>query len=278
MKETIKLIYILGAGHSGSTLLDHLLSSHEQIESGGELYKYLPYVSDTLGVRPYDNRFCGCGDHINGCSYWAKVKALIQEEYGTFEIDLDNGKDTSFGAHNRSVIKAMLKTSGKSVFCDSSKGFLRLKNLEESKQFDILVIHLVRDGRAVGYSHQKKGRGFLKTVYRWQKILKRHQEGLAATFDDSRIVRIRYEDLVENPTKYLTDILNRIGLNYTPSLLNFRAGEHHILSGNRMRWSDNQEIRKDVSYLTNVSLFHWGAANLLAGKSLQEQGYSLTRK
>jgi len=278
LKEKIKLIYILGAGHSGSTLLDHLLSSHDQIESGGEIYKYLPYVSDTLGVRPFDNRYCGCGAHITDCEYWKSIKSIIAEEHDTYEIDLNVKDAESFAVNNKSVIHAMLQTSGKSVFCDSSKGIVRLKHLVDSQQFDIWIVHLIRDGRAVGYSHQKKGHGFLKTVYRWQKILKRHQKGLQSFGDEERIIRLRYEDLVENPAKHLAKILSRVGLNYSPELLNFRASEHHILSGNRMRWSDEQEIRKDVSYIKKINLLNWGMADILSGVSLKKQGYSLFKK
>ena len=150
------MIYILGAGHSGSTLLDHLLSSHSKIESGGELYKYLPYVSDTLGKRPYNNRICSCGEHINDCEYWAKIKKSIAAKHGTFEIDLWETATKKFGEYNYDVISEMLKTSGKEVFCDSSKKLTRFLALQQYDYFDMYVIHLVRDGRAVGYSHQKK--------------------------------------------------------------------------------------------------------------------------
>jgi len=276
--KKIKLIYILGAGHSGSTLLDHLLSSHSMIESGGELYKYLPYVSDTLSVRPYDNRFCSCGEHINDCGYWKTIKDVVATKHGTFEVDLLNDTSEKFGIYNKDVIEEMLKTSGKVIFCDSSKKLTRLEALIQCSLFDVYVVHLVRDGRAVGYSHYKKGHSFLTTVRRWKRILDRHGEWIKHWSKPERCITLRYEDLVDNPSIYLEKIVKMVGLKFEPEQLQFRKGEHHILSGNRMRWSKNQEIKRDKSYIKKISWYQWNVANIVFGRVLKQFGYSLSKR
>lgn len=60
----IKLIYILGSGHSGSTLTDLILGSHSSIESVGELFQLPEYVSPDSN-RADDRRICTCGVHIS---------------------------------------------------------------------------------------------------------------------------------------------------------------------------------------------------------------------
>ena len=54
--KKIQLLYILGKGHSGSTLLDLLMGTHPQIWTLGEAQKF-----------PIDlkkNNLCGCGKKI----------------------------------------------------------------------------------------------------------------------------------------------------------------------------------------------------------------------
>lgn len=51
-----KEIYILGFGHSGSTLLDIMLSNHPNVIGVGEIYKLHRY-----GWIANEDRRCACG-------------------------------------------------------------------------------------------------------------------------------------------------------------------------------------------------------------------------
>jgi len=52
----IKLIYILGLGHSGSTLLDFILGSHSKFESVGEI-KILESMLRIINYVPAVKKF-----------------------------------------------------------------------------------------------------------------------------------------------------------------------------------------------------------------------------
>ena len=65
----MKVVYIMGAGHIGSTILDIAISTHHNIESLGELSKY-----HRFGWLPDDNRVCACGLSVYDCSFWGKIR------------------------------------------------------------------------------------------------------------------------------------------------------------------------------------------------------------
>ena len=71
--EKQKIIYILGAGHSGSTLLGMMLSAHSQVQGGGELKNFQKLIEQPhLFDRP--THTCSCGELIAKCPFWSPVK------------------------------------------------------------------------------------------------------------------------------------------------------------------------------------------------------------
>ena len=63
----IRLVYVLGGGRSGSTLLDTILGNHPTIESVGEL-------SSVLEHGWSDSRQCACGQSAPQCPFWSEVR------------------------------------------------------------------------------------------------------------------------------------------------------------------------------------------------------------
>ena len=61
----MKLIYIIGSGRSGSTLLDITIGSQPRCFSSGEICNLVQaYASEDL---------CACGSKIASCSFWSHV-------------------------------------------------------------------------------------------------------------------------------------------------------------------------------------------------------------
>jgi len=63
--ETIKVIYIVGCGRSGTTIMDILLGNHVGLLSVGEL------------IHAHDNwnedKLCSCGANLKKCDVWGDV-------------------------------------------------------------------------------------------------------------------------------------------------------------------------------------------------------------
>jgi hypothetical protein len=73
-------IYILGAGGSGSTLLERILAGHSRLTPMGELS-----MMSLQFARNDPRRACSCGRVPATCPVWSKVAARVREHFG---IDL----------------------------------------------------------------------------------------------------------------------------------------------------------------------------------------------
>ena len=182
----LKLVYILAASHSGSTLLSMLLNSHPQIVTTGELKLSPRAIGDTSRYR------CSCGQLIKQCIFWQKIKEYMTKKGVEFDIAkarmdysdmnsqyvcrllrplhrgflLENLRDSALKLSPvwrkqlpeiqkriTALISTILEISGAKVAIDSSKTELRLKYLLRNPDLDIKVIHLVRDGRGVALTY-----------------------------------------------------------------------------------------------------------------------------
>jgi hypothetical protein len=80
INNTMQIIYIMGSGHSGSTLLDIILGNHPDVVSVGEL-TYL--VRDAW----IDNKRCACGTTGNECPFWSAVRIHWGDSVGLKNIE-----------------------------------------------------------------------------------------------------------------------------------------------------------------------------------------------
>ena len=72
MNKKINLIYLLGAGRSGTTLLATLLNNHEDIETLGEMHQFIDYLDE--------NKDCSCGTKLKYCSTWNLPSNLLKDD------------------------------------------------------------------------------------------------------------------------------------------------------------------------------------------------------
>lgn len=182
--DKIRLIYILAASHSGSTLLAMLLNAHNDIASVGEL------KATSLGdVSHYK---CSCQRLVRECDFWTGISQDMSEYGIPFDI-VDPGTHYGSGVssyvrrlqrplhrgaffeklrdvalslsvswqarlpeiqnRNEALMRCILKRSEKKLIVDSSKIGLRLKFLLRHPQLDVKVVRLIRDGRAVALAY-----------------------------------------------------------------------------------------------------------------------------
>ncbi len=85
----MRVIYIAGAAHSGSTLLDLMLNAHPDIVSVGEVLK----LNRQLAYRDPERKTyapCSCGaPSLLQCEFWSAVDAQSRASTGKSLAELD---------------------------------------------------------------------------------------------------------------------------------------------------------------------------------------------
>jgi len=258
----IRVVYLAGSGHSGSTLLDMILSAHSKIFGIGELYT-LTMNRDFIPV-------CTCGDSFNECPFWSSVPPIIKG------YDLDIGrkffnlllnkpiyykKDDKFSevidkndyvAKRFAIYSKLLDSADASYVFDSSKDINQAEPLLDDPRVNVLLVHLVRDGRGVVWSYMKKNRTFLTALRHW--LFTNLKIEIVKLRNRNSFVTIRYEDLVRDPEDTIKKILTRLGLSFESKMLRFNECSQHQLSGNRMRFSGSSEIAEDLSWRNDMPI------------------------
>jgi hypothetical protein len=249
------VVYIASVGHSGSTLLAMLLGAHSKIFGIGELSEFKSV-----------NR-CSCKKLIKYCSVW-KTLFPIFPKIGFRRNKLCSDKKTF--KYYAKVYARIMETVDCDVIVDSSKDVDSLKLLLKN-DFDVLGVHLVRDGRGVLNSWIKKGGGVETSTRKWCRI---NEELNALRRLDNRIILVRYEDLVNEPYKVLNFILDKVSLKYEESMLRVKSCSHHFIGGNRMRDIGSEELKLDLSWRTNLSLEDKLCFLKIAGFMNESYGYA----
>ncbi|MEO7836937.1 MAG: sulfotransferase [Acidimicrobiales bacterium] len=161
------VVFIAGAGRSGSTLLNALLGQSPDVVAVGEL-RYL-WERGILAHRD-----CSCGESVATCGTWAEVIARVGADGPTAEAmteDLEAvvrvrslfGRRSSKAemarrrvvARVQEVYTALEEVTGRRVFVDSSKRPMWGRVLAHLDDADLRVVHLVRDPRATAWSWQR---------------------------------------------------------------------------------------------------------------------------
>jgi hypothetical protein len=186
---------------------------------------------------------------------------------------------------NADLCRRALSFRGRQVVLDNSKNIGRALMLHRSGLFDLHVLHMVRDSRAVVFSHRRKaerraqdhGYRLAPTARQWERLNRR----LARAFRSragTGYLRVRYEDLVDHPEEEVRRVLREVSLPWDPQTLKFREGRHHGIEGNRMRLQTDREIVRDDEYLAGLGCFEWFAITALTARGLRNFGYRWTRE
>jgi hypothetical protein len=299
-------LYVMGRGHSGSTILDILLGNSSEIESVGELL---------AGLQRADQEICSCKNSMLKCPFWRAVQSKVEGEgidwedarrrlsqsgaasvWRRWRASKSDPLETRRAEITAALARAITSVAGKPHLLDSSKtpahALLVLRHLPGAR-----VIHLVRDPREVLQSYVWRLRTGKHLDSRRSALAKRSAslylawmsaswtlgnlvcELIARAFPE-RVVRVRYEDLCAQPA----DQLDHLGRAFKLDLIDLgrKASGHeplvvgHNIGGNHLRHADS--IRFDpASGRERPPLPRWLAAVnlLLCGPLMWWYGYRL---
>lgn len=279
--EPIDVLYIIGSGRSGSTLLGNVLGTQPDFVNVGEIYNLRQFFDS---VEQHD-RYCSCGAKLNECPYWKAVIAHASIQAGTTRLDPKLGDTATLIDHNHALLSAIRDVSGKRIIIDSSKRLTRLNMLMSSPKFRVTVLHLVRDGRAFAYSAMTSSikRNLPHTRYFFRRLLKWQNKNIAIRIllgHRENYHLIRYEELVSNPVPMLDSITGWYGLSFDHFHLEKTAAALvHEFSGNSDFISRKSlEIRHDTRYIQQLDTSKWVLGTMLAAAGLRLFRYPFRRR
>lgn len=257
------ILYILGYGRSGSSLLSWLLNTHSKIMSVGELYRLPSALLEDLIPK-----FCSCGKEMIVCQLWVN----IFEKINTF-----NFNTFTFNKWNLFLFEQLFKNNlNITTIVDSSCNIKRLKELRKgvlARKFRLKVILLTRDSRGVIYSTSKRGynlgkrkQPFLRAIISWY-VRNKQCINIFNNFGSNDILHIKYEDLVNNTDKTLMTIHKFVNEVQEPMNTNWKKIPPHTFAGNsRIRKSKSNIIKTDEEWKQGFSKYELLLINIFTGR------------
>jgi hypothetical protein len=271
-----RIVYIMGAGRSGSTVLNIILGAHPEVEAIGEakhwaIFKGLPREDD---INSEDHIFwqnvleeyIRLDPNFPGFSTLETIRHKVESHSGFIKRFLKNEDSKLADEYDRHLSKLFLsvyQASGKKVILDASKNISRAQRLLETSEFDVKVIHLIRDPRGIVWSFMKKNVEH-KPKKPFKALLDYILLNLAAvylrySFKDA-VLKVKYENLIRHPQRVFQQICDFIGIDEGGISEKLENGAEfkvtHIIDGNRIRKNRAIKFSPDEEWKTKLPFWH----------------------
>lgn len=306
MSSTPKILYIIGAQRSGTTLMASILGSIPGVFAAGK-------VRDLWSQGVLRRQLCACGEPAPECPIWKPVlgKALagtsaasvaqwhhrhmrIRRTPSFVRQDaarlLAHPEVAAYADVVRKTYEALWQETGASVVVDSSKyppdGALLGLLFPERVRY----LHMVRDPRGVAFSWQRQklrhDRGQEEEMDRypaWYSALvwlafDKGAERVVRRYGRRGSVTLRYADLVGDPKGCLDRIVDRLDL--PRGSMPFRGTNQaeiapgHVVGGNPNRFRTGLvEILEDVEWRERMRSRDRLVVTALTWRRLRRYGY-----
>ncbi|MBP0027328.1 sulfotransferase [Roseofilum sp. Guam] len=259
-----KVVFIVGSGRSGSTLLSFIIGSHPDCVNLGELDKFYRYYQQ-------GKKLCTiCRDD---CPFWdGKFTELERKQLAAvlgntrlnpyIPLKIDRAIRPWLG--KRAILSPysyLLSKRKESILFDSSKELDWVKERSSHQEFrsgrlKSYLLFIVRDGRAVMSSILRISPTW--TTERFCQHWSTRISGAREFYDQFPLERkmiIRYEELVTNPHQTLKKLCDLLQIEFLDEMLSYwKYDDHHPVSGNTgtrsliWRYRDQNENIQDKNY------------------------------
>jgi len=224
-----KILFIAGLEHSGSTLLDILLSSHPQAVGMGEIHPLIDKENRKRILKNAHERLCSCGLPFLDCPIWSSYLNFVKKH-----------DDLSYGKKYLRLIDMAFENNQKDIFIDSSKNTVSFQKLSKSIKsgdllgFELFVIRIVKDVRAWVTSMKKRygirGINLWKQFNLWHNMNMEMDKLIARSGFPN--IRIGYEELCFYTEYILKIICGAAQIAYIDEMTDIKNANGHIVAGN----------------------------------------------
>ena len=292
----VEVLYILGRGRGGSTILGNVLGELDGFFSAGEVRTLWDPVVVSGGR-------CGCGRLARDCVVWSRViegvdprePARLQREVVRERNLLRIARRRRFPALDQfalvmaDVYRRLAAVTGARVVVDSSKRPSYAAFLRCVPGISVRYVHLVRDPRASAHSWKQRRhasatpgaevapRGALDSTLRWD-LLNLEAEVLRASETPATFTCLRYEDFVAAPRATVARLARLAGGSLSATVFEdahtVRLGPNHAIAGNPSREKTGSvRIRDSREWIEEQSRLDSFVATAVSAPLLARYGY-----
>lgn len=281
----MKVLYIAGYGRSGSTILDMTFSMQNNAIGVGELTHIFQHYTE--------NQRCSCQQPYTRCSFWSRVieqwqaqlpgisvaeaaaiTADVQKRFGGYRTRITPSGQSqlaNYGKLWRTLFALIAQEANAGLVVDSTKSTrgvtFRPLALQQAAGLDVMMLHLVRDPRAVMHSYLRgnnilleQGETTVKRGGAYRMLVSWIFTNAAATYvarkGDMPYLRMRYETFVTNPVEAIGQISAKFDLDLSDLQNKLRSAspiQHdHGVAGNRVRRQGIQKLQDDQEWQTEL--------------------------
>lgn len=272
-----EIIYIMGAGRSGTTILEVLLANNRGFTGVGE-------VTHIFKDGFIENALCSCGKQTSGCMLWSFVRDKCQWHSRDIRLAAKLFHDVAWHTRfwwvalnlvsdenkihyrelNECLFEAVTKKTGAEVIVDSSKYAGRALLLANLFPDRVRVICLVRSPAGLVAAFTKTGTDEQKPKPIWAILLYYFYVMLCmrvvAVALGRRTLLVRYEDLCADPQGTLLRIGRWCARDMSELIgkitINEELNVGHIVTGNRLRKKGKVRFRPVGGA---IAVTGWGA-------------------
>lgn len=272
MSNTL-LIYLLGAGRSGTTLLATILNHHPEITTLGEMHQFSEHV--------LKNKKCSCGLALDECSFWSDIIpkidfegtdfSAIEKEYNSLErhyripkFFFQKNPHIKYLERSHKIFDAIFEIINTQYVLDSSKYIARFLLLNRSNKYPVKGIYMVRDVRGVIHSFNKKvqtSRSALSALL-YYNLINFWGELVYRLYPN--VIKVKYEDLITDPESTIQNIYDFLFENEQIPDNPDEFLMPHIIGGNRLKNKQKIKLNKEQAWIKESSFFKKCAHYLLA--------------
>lgn len=253
-EQKIKIIYVVGLGRSGSTIIGAIFGSAPEVVNVGELTLFNKHKNLDCKVFKFEKNICTCGKEANECPFWSKVESKLNKGLTIFSrisfinrlkiylkillpfyhFSKVNNKVDDYFLMKVILEEAKKQDSSVNYILDSSKSLERLIYLMRHPCFDINVLFLTRDGR-----------GYVNSRLRKKTVNKRFWGSMRSWIvRNSLIVRylkkekipyyhLSYDKFCMQPDKHIKNLNQFFGVNIHDNYIwGLKNTESHVRAGN----------------------------------------------
>ncbi|MCU7960878.1 MAG: sulfotransferase [gamma proteobacterium symbiont of Bathyaustriella thionipta] len=239
--QKAKVVLIAGSGHGGTTIANMILGQHPHIFATGKLRDF-PH-----GGLFIKENVCSCGAAADACPFWQEVRL----RYRPFQDKADQEKLPR-------LFHIVSELSGRPFTGDVSHNAGYARQLLQTPDIDLYLVHIVRDGRGVVWSRIRKdvrigrlNKGFWQRLKRVIKVSRRwkwhiREFGKLEQQLGDQSVRVRYETLCQDPLSALRPVGRMLGLDFDAIGKQLGSGQPFMPAPHLIRGNAVLRTKKDV--------------------------------